>query len=107
MLQRIVDCQVRPEKLNELRRTLNERFIPRIKNEPGFVDIVESADSSTGEFVCQTFWKTQDDVDRYASGLFQEIASELTPLLRDEPKVRTLEVETSTPHKIAARRAAA
>ena len=44
MISRIVDCQVRPEKLNEFRQALHDRFIPRIKTQTGFVDIIESID---------------------------------------------------------------
>jgi len=107
MISRIVDCNVRTDKLNDFRRTLSEKFIPRIKSQPGFVDIIESIDPKSGRFVCNTFWKSSDDVKRYDSGLFQEVASSLTPFLNGEPTVSTLQVENSTPHKISSGRAAA
>jgi quinol monooxygenase YgiN len=107
MIQRIVSCNVRPEKIDQFRGAIKENVVPRIKKQNGFVDVIESIDTSTGQFVCSTFWKTKDDVDRYDSGLFQEIASELTPFLQEVPTVQTLEVETSTPHNIAAGRSAA
>ena len=107
MIQRIVTCNIRPEKRTEFRNALDDNFIPRVKKQPGFVDLIESVDPTTGRFVCSTFWKTQEDVNRYDAGLFQEVATGLTPLLRDEPEVHTLQVETSTVHKIAGRSAAA
>lgn len=107
MISRIVDCNIRPEKLNDFRRTLSEKFMPRIKSQSGFVDLIESIDPDTGRYVCNTFWKSSDDVKRYDSGLFQEVASSLTPYLAGEPTVSTLQVENSTPHKIASGRAAA
>lgn len=107
MISRIVDCHVRPEKLSEFRKALNDKFVPRIKTQTGFVDIIESLDPKSGHFVCNTFWKSRDDVTRYDSGLFQEVANSLTPYLNGEPRVETLEVETSTVHRIAAGRSAA
>lgn len=107
MISRIVDCHVRPEKLSEFRQALNGKFVPRIKTQTGFVDIIESLDPNTGHFVCNTFWKSHDDVKRYDSALFQEVATGLTPYLSGEPRVETLEVETSTVHRIAAGRSAA
>jgi hypothetical protein len=107
MISRIVDCNVRPEKLNDFRKALNDTFVPRIKSQPGFVDIIESLDPNTGHFVCNTFWNTSEDVKRYDGGLFQEVAANLTPYLNGEPHVDTMQVETSTVHRIAAGRTAA
>jgi hypothetical protein len=98
---------VRPEKLTEFRKALNDNFVPRIKTQSGFVDIIESLDLSNGHFVCNTFWKSADDVKRYDTGLFQEVATGLMPYLNGDPRVHTLEVETSTVHRIAAGRTAA
>ena len=44
---------------------------------------------------------------RYDSGLFQEVATGLTPYLSGEPRVETMQVENSTVHRIAAGRSAA
>jgi hypothetical protein len=107
MISRIVDCNVLPEKLNDFRKTLNDTFVPRIKSQPGFVDIIESLDPNTGHFVCNTFWKTSEDVKRYDSGLFQEVATGLTPYLNGAPHIDTMQVENSTVHRIAAGRTAA
>lgn len=107
MISRIVDCNVKPDKLDALRSKLNTDFLPRIKQQTGFVDVIESVDPDTGHFVCNTFWKTQNDVKQYDSTLFQEIATALTPLLTAPPNVSTLQVENSTPHKITAGKTAA
>jgi quinol monooxygenase YgiN len=102
MFSRIVDCNIQNGKLSEFKNTLNSRFIPRVKAQPGFVDLVESVDPATGHFVCMTLWKTQQDLDRYNSSLFQEIAQTLGPLMNEPPKVHSMQVENSTAHKIGA-----
>lgn len=107
MISRIVDCSIHPEKLNEFRHALNDTFVPQIRSQPGFIDIIESLDPSTGHFVCNTFWNSADDVKRYDEGYFQEVAKGLMPYMAGEPKVHTMHVETSTVHKIAAGQTAA
>jgi quinol monooxygenase YgiN len=107
MISRIVDCNVKTDKLANFRQTLHNEFIPRIRQEHGLVDIVESIDTKTGHFMCMTLWKNADDVKRYDTGLFQEVATGLTPFLEQPPTVHTMEVETSTVHNIAAGRGAA
>ena len=102
MISRIVTCQIKPDKLNEFRTALNQQFLPRIQRQHGFVDVVESIDTNTGTFVCNTFWNTRQDVDNYDNTLFQEVATALTPLLQTDPTVQTLNVENSTVHNIAA-----
>jgi len=106
MFSRIVDANIRTDKLNEFKTTLNREFVPRIKQQPGFVDLVESVDPASGHFVCMSLWKTQEDLDRYNNTLFQEIATAVTPLLSDPPKVHSGKVENSTVHKVAAGQAA-
>ncbi len=100
MISRIVDCNVKSDKLNEFTSKLANTYIPRIKNQPGFVDVVESVDSATGHFVCMTLWRTKEDVERYDRSLFQEIAQGITPLLTETPQVHTMAVETSSFHRI-------
>jgi hypothetical protein len=102
MISRIVTCSVRTEKLNEFRNRLNNDFLPRIKKQHGFVDVVESLDQMTGTFVCNTFWNSRQDVDQYTNTLFTEVASGLMPYLTNEPTVQTLTVENSTIHNIRA-----
>jgi hypothetical protein len=101
MISRIVTCQVKPERLNEFRTTLNQQFLARIQRQRGFVDLVESLDTNTGTFVCNTFWNTPLDVEKYDTSLFPEIATALTPMLQTDPTVQTLNVENSTLHNIS------
>lgn len=102
MISRIVSCNLKPEKLSEFRNALNEQYLPRIQRQHGFVDVVESIDTNSGAFVCNTFWSTSQDVENYDKGLFQEVAKALTPMLQEEPTVQTLNVENSTVHNISA-----
>ncbi len=102
MISRVVHCHVKPEKVQEFRNTLNQRFVPRIERQNGFVDLIEGLDAKTGTFVCTTLWTSLADVERYDQGLFQDVAQALIPLLAEPPIVETLPVENSTVHNISA-----
>ena len=106
MYSRTVTCKIDPSMIDEFRDALNGEFLPRIQAQPGFVDNIESLDSTTGEFCCTTLWKSESDVKNYDSSLFQEIAANLAPLMIEGPSVKTLPVENSSAHRVAAGKAA-
>lgn len=107
MISRTVSCTIDPAKVSEFKAALNNEFLPRIQAQPGFVENIESLDPATGQFSCVTVWKSQADVENYDKGLFQEVATAITPLLKDGPSVTTLPVENSSAHNIKAGAAAA
>ena len=107
MYSRVVTCNIKPEKVNEFRSRLNSEFLPRIQQQPGFVDNLESLDANTGQFCCMTLWQDKRSVENYQDTLFQEIATTLGPMMQAPPEVRTLPVENSSAHRIKAGRAAA
>jgi hypothetical protein len=106
MYSRTVTCKIDPSRINEFRKTLNETFLPRIQAQHGFVDNIESLDTTTGEFCCTTLWNSKSDVEAYDRGLFQEIAAKLGPAMLEGPSVKTLPVENSSAHRVAAGKAA-
>jgi heme-degrading monooxygenase HmoA len=107
MISRIVSCTVKPEKITDFRNALKTAVLPNITRQPGFVDLVESFDTATGQFVCTTLWNTRQDVENYDQGLFQEIAQTLIPMVNGQPEIKTLTVENSTVHDISSGKSAA
>jgi quinol monooxygenase YgiN len=106
MYSRIITCKIDTSRMNEFRTALNDEFLPRIQEEAGFIDNVESLDPATGDFCCTTLWNNRSDVEHYDNGLFQEIAAKLGPLMTEPPSVKTLPVENSSAHRVAAGKAA-
>lgn len=106
MYSRIVSCKVDPSKVDQFRTALNRDFLPRIQSLRGFIDNIESLDRETGEFCCTTLWKSQTDVEAYDKGVFQEVAAKLGPMMTEAPSVKTLPVENSSAHRVAAGKAA-
>ena len=107
MISRIVSCTIKAERINEFRNALKTEVLPNITREPGFVDLIESLDAATGEFVCTTLWNSRQDVENYDKGLFQDVAQRLVPMVSGQPDIKTLSVENSTVHDITAGRSAA
>jgi len=106
MYSRIVTCKIDTSRINEFRTALNQEFLPRIQGQPGFIDNLEALDPATGEFSCTTVWHNRSDVESYDNGLFQEVAAKLGPLMTEPPTVKTLPVENSSIHRVAAGKAA-
>lgn len=106
MYSRTITCKIDPARMDEFRSSLNGELLPRIQSQPGFVENVESLDPATGDFCCMTLWEDKADVENYDQGLFQEIAAKLGPLMVEGPAVKTLPVENSSVHRVAAGKAA-
>ncbi len=107
MYSKIISCTIDPAKVSEFKNALNNDFLPRIQSQPGFIENIESLDTTTGQFSCVTLWKSAADVENYDKGLFQEVAANIVPLMKGSPTVQTLPVENSSAHNVKAGRASA
>ena len=102
MLARIISCTVQPAKVNEFRNLLNNKLLPVVQSQAGFLENIEALDPNTGQFSCTTLWKSREDVERYDNGVFPEIVSKMSPMLQGNPVVQTLPVENSSTHHVRA-----
>lgn len=100
MFARIITCTIQPAKINEFRTLLNDKVLPVIQSQPGFMENIEALDPITGQFSCTTLWKSREDVERYDNGVFPDIASKMSPMLQANPVVQTLPVENSSMHRV-------
>jgi heme-degrading monooxygenase HmoA len=70
---------------------------------------VGSENPSTSErsrVLALSFWRTKEDAERYQREHYAKVTEILSNLMECPPAVRTFNVQTSTPHKIAAGKAA-
>jgi heme-degrading monooxygenase HmoA len=108
MYTRIVQCDVKKERISDLRKALPDQVHPILRKQTGFVDVIETLDENTGQFVCMSLWRTREDADRFGkSNDWRLIQENLVPLAATEPTLRTHAVENSTAHQIRAGKAAA
>jgi heme-degrading monooxygenase HmoA len=89
----------------DVQNALEKQVIPLLRQQQGFVDVVESLNSETGQFVCMSIWKTQEDSERWGEK-FTQLAAGLQPLVEGQVTVSTGRLETSTPHNVAHGKAA-
>jgi quinol monooxygenase YgiN len=107
MFTRIVECQVRPDKRQELSNKIRTDVLPILQKQPGFVELIGlQHDSNSERLVSISFWNSREEAERYHREHFNQIVDMLKPLLKTTPKVETYNVDTSTTHRIAAGRAA-
>ena len=107
MFTRVVELVSKQRKARELSSTINDKIVPILKKQAGFVDeIVLVSDADSNRVLALSFWKTREDAERYQREQYNSVRETLQPLLEGEPVVRTCEVHTSTGHKITAGKAA-
>jgi quinol monooxygenase YgiN len=107
MFTRVVELTSKPRKSRELSSLINDKIVPILKKQPGFVDeIVLVSDANSNRLLALSFWKTKEDAEHYQREQYNSVRETLQPMLEAEPVVRTFEVHMSTGHKIAAGKAA-
>ena len=107
MFTRIVEVPTKPGKSNEVANAINEKILPFLRQQPGFLDeTVLTSETESNHVIGISFWKTKEDAERYSREQFPKVNEILVDLIETTPTVRTFHVHTSTPHKIAAGKAA-
>jgi heme-degrading monooxygenase HmoA len=107
MFTRVVELTSKPGKNTQLADAINDKVLPILKKQKGFVDeTVFVSDKEDNRVLALGFWKTKEDAEQYHRAEYQKVHETLRHLLEAEPLIRTFDVHTSTTHKIAAGKAA-
>jgi heme-degrading monooxygenase HmoA len=107
MFTRIVELTTKPGKNKQLSDTINDKVLPILKKQKGFVDeTVLVSDKEDNRVLSLSFWNTKEDAEQYHRAEYQKVHEMVRQLLDAEPMIRTFDVHTSTTHKIAAGKAA-
>jgi heme-degrading monooxygenase HmoA len=107
MFTRVVEMASKSGKAQELANTINDKAVPILKKQRGFVDeIVLVSSGKSDQVLALSFWNEREDADVYQRDQYQKIHDTVRHLLETEPEIRTFDVHTSTTHKIAASKAA-
>ena len=107
MFTRVVEITCKSGKAKELSSTINEKVLPILKKQTGFVDeAVLVSDTESTRILALSFWNSKGDAERYHREQYPKIQEMLKPLLEVEPVIRTFDVHTSTTHRIASGKAA-
>jgi heme-degrading monooxygenase HmoA len=107
MYTRVVELISKSGKARELANTINEKVLPILKKQAGFVDeAVLASDTEATRVLALSFWNSRDDAVRYHREQYPAIQEMMRHLLEGEPVIRTFNVDSSTTHRITAGKAA-
>jgi heme-degrading monooxygenase HmoA len=107
MFTRVVEIRTKQGKTRDFSATLNERVLPILRKQPGFVDeITLVSNTEPDRVVALSFWQSEADAERYHSEQYAIVTEILKPVLESQPRVQTFNVDTSTTHHIVKGKAA-
>jgi heme-degrading monooxygenase HmoA len=107
MFTRTVEVTSKSGKARELASTINDKVLPILKKQTGFVDeTLLVSDTEPNQILALSFWNTKEDAERYQREQYPAIHEMVRHLLEADPVIRTFDVHTSTAHKLATQKAA-
>ena len=107
MFTRVVELTTKSGKNKQLADTINDKILPILKKQTGFVDeTVFVSDKEDNRVLGLSFWNTKEDAEQYHRMEYQKVYETLRHLLETEPVIRTFNVHATTNRKIAAGKAA-
>ena len=107
MFTRTVEVTPKSGKARELANIINDKALPILKKQKGFVDeTVLVSDKEDNRVLSLSFWNSKEDAEKYQREQYPAIHEMVRHLLEAEPVIRTFNVDSSTTHRIAAGKAA-
>jgi quinol monooxygenase YgiN len=107
MFTRVVEIRTKSGKARDFSTTLNEKVLPILRNQQGFLDeIVLISNTEPERILALSFWQREEDAERYHREQFPTITQMVQPLLETTPMVQQFNVDTSTTHHIVKGKAA-
>src|SRR6266704_1867676 len=107
MFTRVVELTCKSGKARELSNTINEKVLPILKKQAGFVDeTVLVSDAEDTRIFALSFWNSKQEAERYHQEQYPAIHEMMRHLLEAEPVIRTFNMDSSTTHKTTACKAA-
>jgi quinol monooxygenase YgiN len=107
MFTRVVEIRTKLGKTRDFNVMLNEKVLPILRKQPGFVDeITLVSNTEPDRVLALSFWESEADAERYHSEQYSNVTEILKPLLDLQPRIQTYNVDTSTTHHISKGKAA-
>ncbi|MFB3915312.1 MAG: hypothetical protein ACE14M_01175 [Terriglobales bacterium] len=97
MFTQVLQATVKRNRILEFKHGITQHALPAIRTQPGFVDAVELY--SSNKFMCITFWRTQQDTDRFVHQLLPRILARTEPLLADLARCEVFKIASDTIHQ--------
>src|ERR1700724_1735653 len=106
MFARMIQLAAKTGRGRELTKAMTERSLTVLKQQPGFVEAIAlTPETEQDQFVGISIWNSKADADRFMQGQSQQLLESYKPLLQEEPRFRSFNVEGSTTEFASARAA--
>src|SRR5438128_10747483 len=107
MFTRAVELTSKPGKSKELAKAINERAVPILKKQQGFVDeIVLVSDAEPDRVLALSCWNKRGDAAQYHREQYPKIHETLRHLLAAGPMIRYFDAHSQITHEVGAAKAA-
>ena len=106
MFVRNVSLYLKLNAIAEFLKLMDSEIIPLLRKQKGFQDAITLAVPGGREIVAMSFWEQEENARAYTTTGYLEVLKILEQLLDGAPHVRTLDVVSSTIHKVPSRAAA-
>jgi heme-degrading monooxygenase HmoA len=102
MFARSVSIHLKPNRVEEFTRIIENEVIPMMRGLKGFQDKIVLVASGGLEAIGLSIWDEKEDAEAYGRGTFREVLKALAKVMEGASRVETREVTNSTFHKIPA-----
>ena len=102
MFARSVSLHLKPNRVEEFTRIIENEVIPMMGGLKGFQDKIVLVASGGLEAIGLSIWDEKEDAEAYGRGMFREVLKALAKVIEGTSRVETREVSNSTFHKIPA-----
>jgi hypothetical protein len=96
MFARKVAARLRPESLPQFTNVIEDKVLPWLRKQEGFVHLITLATRDHEEVATITFWSHEPSADGHTAAEDSEVAASLGGLLDGTPYVKTFDVVSST-----------
>jgi heme-degrading monooxygenase HmoA len=103
MFIRNVTMKLKANTAPEFNRIIENEILPLLRKQAGFRDEITFIAPERSEVVAISFWETKENCETYNRTGYPEVLKIVSKFVEGTPKVETLELLTSTLHKLAAK----
>lgn len=96
MFVRRLSIQLKPNKLPEFTKTLENEVLPLLRKQEGFSDEITFAKPNNTDIQEISLWETQKNAEAYEGGAYKDVLKLLENVIAGVPKVVTTELIHST-----------
>lgn len=105
MFAQNVSMNLKPNRVAEFTRTMDQEIIPLLRKLKGFQDELTFVASGGLEAIGISLWDQREDADAYSRRTYPKVLKALADVVEGTPRVQTYDVANSTFHVLAARTA--